>query len=185
MKCLTKRLGQIQCAKVPQCLPWNEDFFNTFTWVAIVPQSLHLPRQAKPLPPSQSKVLWTKERDDIRRQTTKRYGCGCSRFILPLLSKAFAWNHGKYSRITSSFFSYRWFLSNGLTVHHNITWHHRHWLRRFRWNGDNSVEECPPLNWKVVCPIRRIWVNRRSAAWARSFASTAQVRSIFQALACR
>jgi len=44
MKCLLKRLGHIQCAKV--------------------------------------------ERDDIRRQTSKRQGFGCSRFILPLLSQS-------------------------------------------------------------------------------------------------
>jgi len=34
-----------------------------------VPQSLHLPDQAKSFQPSQSKVLCTKERDDIRPQT--------------------------------------------------------------------------------------------------------------------
>jgi len=29
IKFLLKRLGQIQYAKVPQCLSWNRDFFNT------------------------------------------------------------------------------------------------------------------------------------------------------------
>jgi len=46
-------------------------FFNPLICVAIVPHSLHLPHQTKPLPPSQWKVLWTKERDDIRRRTSK------------------------------------------------------------------------------------------------------------------
>ena len=73
------------------------------TWGPIVSQSLHLPCHTKPLQPSQSKVLWTKERDDIRRQTSKHLGSGCLRFILPLLSqsdkKGPAWNHSKYTRL--------------------------------------------------------------------------------------
>ena len=43
-------------------------FTGMLTWEPIVPQSLHLPRQIKPFQPSQSKVLCTKERDDIRPQ---------------------------------------------------------------------------------------------------------------------
>jgi len=46
-------------------------FLYTLTCMAIVPQSLHLPRQAKPFPPTQSKVLWTKKRDDIRLRASK------------------------------------------------------------------------------------------------------------------
>jgi len=55
MKCLLKNLGQIQCAKVPQCLSWNQGFLDTLTWGAIAPQSSHLPLQTKPFPhPSQN-----------------------------------------------------------------------------------------------------------------------------------
>jgi len=68
MKCLLKILGQIQCTKVPQRLSWHQDFVDTLTWGAVVPQSLHLPHQTNL---SQSKVFWKKERDDIRRQTSK------------------------------------------------------------------------------------------------------------------
>jgi len=55
---LLKRLGQIQRAVVPRAvfvLKWG--LFHTFTWEAIVPQSIHLPPQTKSFPPSQSKVL--------------------------------------------------------------------------------------------------------------------------------
>ena len=45
MKCLLECLGQIQCAKVPQSLSWNQGVFDTLTWGAIVPHFLHLPRQ--------------------------------------------------------------------------------------------------------------------------------------------
>ena len=45
VKCLLKCLGQIQCAKVPQSLSWNQGFFDTLAWGAIVPHFLHLPRQ--------------------------------------------------------------------------------------------------------------------------------------------
>jgi len=38
MKCLLKSLGQIQCAKDPQCLSWNQGFFIALIWEAIVPQ---------------------------------------------------------------------------------------------------------------------------------------------------
>jgi len=44
-------------------------FTGMLTWGPIVLQSLHLPHQTKPFQPSQSKVLCTKERDDIRPQT--------------------------------------------------------------------------------------------------------------------
>jgi len=44
-------------------------FTGMLTWGPIVPQSLHLPRQKKPFQSSQSKVRYTKERDDIRRRT--------------------------------------------------------------------------------------------------------------------
>jgi len=102
-------------------------FFDTSIWGAIAPHSLHLPGQTKLFPPSQSKGLWTKERDDIRLQITKHYWAGISRFILILLLKSDekgpAWNHGKYPRIAKSWFSYRLFLSNAPTAHHNITWH--------------------------------------------------------------
>jgi len=80
MKCLLKNLGQIQCAKIPRCFSSNQGFFNALTWGAIALQSLHFPLQSlhfplqtKPFPPCQSKVLRTKERDDIRAQITKRY----------------------------------------------------------------------------------------------------------------
>jgi len=42
MKCLLKRLGQIQCAKVPECLSLNRGFFNTLTWGVIVPYGRYL-----------------------------------------------------------------------------------------------------------------------------------------------
>jgi len=74
-------------------------FFDTSIRGASAPHSLHLPGQTKLFPPSQSKGLWTKERDDIRLQITKHYWAGISRFILPLLwksdEKVPAWNHGK------------------------------------------------------------------------------------------
>jgi len=47
-------------------------FFYTLTCVAIAPHSLHLLGQARPLAPTQSKVLWTKKRDDFRLRTSKR-----------------------------------------------------------------------------------------------------------------
>jgi len=76
-------------------------FFDTLTWEAIAHQSLHLPLQTKPFPPSQSKVLRTKERDNIRPRISKQYwsGTGTSKFILPFLwtsdEKGPAWNHRK------------------------------------------------------------------------------------------
>jgi len=36
-------------------------------------------------------------------------------------------------------------------------------------DGDNWVQECTPLNWKVGCSIHGHWVNHRSTAWARAF----------------
>jgi len=30
MKCLLKNLGQIQCAKVPRCLSWNQFFWHIY-----------------------------------------------------------------------------------------------------------------------------------------------------------
>jgi len=57
-------------------------FFDTLTWGAIALQTLHHPLQTKPFPPSQSKVLRTKERDDIPPQISKHYllGTGILRF---------------------------------------------------------------------------------------------------------
>jgi len=49
----------------------KSELFNKDHWEAMVPQSLRLPLQTKILPPPQSKVLWTKERDDIRPQTSQ------------------------------------------------------------------------------------------------------------------
>jgi len=39
MKCLLKNLGQIQCAKLPQRLSRNQDFFNTLAWRKLCPSS--------------------------------------------------------------------------------------------------------------------------------------------------
>ena len=47
----------------------NKDAKRGHAWGPIAPQSRHLSRQTKPFQPSQSKVLCTKERDDIRMQT--------------------------------------------------------------------------------------------------------------------
>jgi len=44
-------------------------FTGMLTWGPIVPQSLQLPRQTKPFQQFPSKVLCTKQRDDIRPQT--------------------------------------------------------------------------------------------------------------------
>jgi len=53
---------------------------------------------AKTISPSQSKVLWTKERDDIWPQTSKHCCSSSSRYILPLSKcgkKGPEWNHCK------------------------------------------------------------------------------------------
>jgi len=71
MKCLFKRMGQNQMYESAPVFVLKLGFSYTFTCVAIVSQSLHFPRQAKPFPPAQSKVLWTKKRDDIRLRTSK------------------------------------------------------------------------------------------------------------------
>jgi len=81
MKWLLKSLGQIQCAKMPQRLSWHQDFFNTLTWGAIVPQSLHLPRQTKL---SQLKVIWTRKEmtfDDRSANISAPVVCGL--YVLP------------------------------------------------------------------------------------------------------
>jgi len=63
-----------------------------------LPQSLHLTRQTKPFQPSQSNVLCTKERGDIRLQTNI---LGLQLFLiyiappLKIWWKKIAWNHGK------------------------------------------------------------------------------------------
>jgi len=69
MKYLLKSMGQIQCAKVPSVCLEIRIFFNILTCGAIVPQSLHLPRQTD-ISTIQSIVPLTKKRDDIRRQTS-------------------------------------------------------------------------------------------------------------------
>ena len=65
MKCLFKSLGQKSNVS-SVCLEIRG--FCTFSCVAIVPQSLHLPRQAKPFPPTQSKSF------EQRKKTT--FDCG-------------------------------------------------------------------------------------------------------------
>jgi len=85
MKCLLKNLGQIQCAKVPHCLQIRF-FWHTYVGSNCAPV-LTLSSPDKAVSPSQSKVLTTKERDDIRPQITKHYWSGISRCILPLLWK--------------------------------------------------------------------------------------------------
>jgi len=54
IKRLLKNFGQIQCAKVSRCLSWNQGFFNTLTWGAIAPLSLHFSKQSHFPNPSQS-----------------------------------------------------------------------------------------------------------------------------------
>jgi len=60
---------------VQNIFPWGQTIFlrslftGMLTWGPTLPQSLHLPRQAKSFQPSQPNVLCTKERDDIRPQT--------------------------------------------------------------------------------------------------------------------
>jgi len=73
------------CWSTPGFLLKSVFFKNTLAWGATAPKFLHLPLQTRLFPPSQSKVLRTKERDDIRPQISKRYwsGTGISRFILP------------------------------------------------------------------------------------------------------
>jgi len=50
---------------------------------------------------------------------------------------------------------------------------------------NSSVVKCPLPNWKVGCSIHSLWVNCRSAPWARALTSTAPARSTIQASACR
>jgi len=59
-----KDTGQIKFVKVPQCFVWNQGFFNILrgNFPPIPPPSC--PATATPSP--KSKILWTKQRDDIR-----------------------------------------------------------------------------------------------------------------------
>jgi len=52
-KRLLKSLYQIQGAKLPLCLSWNQDTYV----VANLPQSLHLPTPPKPFPQPSQKIL--------------------------------------------------------------------------------------------------------------------------------
>jgi len=80
IKCLLKILYQIQGANLP-C--WNQKFLTYLLWdqLPLVPAPSY---PSKAIHPTQSKVLSTKDRDDIRPQTTKHYWCGSSRLKLPL-----------------------------------------------------------------------------------------------------
>jgi len=96
--------------------PWPRASHQLNT-ALIVPQSLQLPLQPKPFTPSQSKVVWTKDRDDnVPPHTSKHYWSSSSRFILTLHSISDktgpAWNHCKYWRLAESFFYCRSIRSN-------------------------------------------------------------------------
>jgi len=73
IKWLLKSLGQIQCAKKLLCLYWHHGLLDILTWGAINLQFIHLSLQPKWIHPTQSKVLWTKERHDTWLQTSKHY----------------------------------------------------------------------------------------------------------------
>ena len=165
MTCLLKNLGQIQCAKVPRCLFWNQGYLAHLLGSNCAP-ILTPPSPDKVVSPSQSKLLRTKERDDIRPQiTTKRYWSGFSRFILPLLWKSDERGLKSPQIVKDSFilFSYRWFLSNAPTAHHKITWHlgigDEHFVR--------AAMAKLPLNRRIWCSIISPWVNRLSALWEK------------------
>jgi len=71
MKSLLKSLGQIQYAKVPQCLSSNQGFFIHVLGGNCVPS----PTPSSPdkaISAILIKVLQTKERDDTLRQSSKR-----------------------------------------------------------------------------------------------------------------
>jgi len=74
MKCLLKSLCQVQCAEVPRavfCLEMRT-FLRHLFGRQLCPSPIHLPRQTRSFQPSQANVLWTKERNDTGRQTSKR-----------------------------------------------------------------------------------------------------------------
>jgi len=66
MKGLFKYLGQIPCAKVPQCLSWNQGSLAHLLGEN-VPQSLHLPFQTKTFLPSKSKVFDRRQANILAR----------------------------------------------------------------------------------------------------------------------
>jgi len=88
INCILKSLGQIQCAKVPKCLSWNQGYFNILTLGGNCRPVPTLSYTAKTISPTQSKVLWTKDRGDIRPQLSKHYWSDSSKFILPIHSKS-------------------------------------------------------------------------------------------------
>jgi len=126
MKCLLRSLGQIQCAKEPQCLSLNQGFLSTLTWGAIVTQSLHLTLQTKIFPPPQSKVFWTNERDDIRPQTSNNRAPVVRSLYCP-----FSQNRFKKALLKITVNSqgqlnlFSLIVGSSVTpmAHHNIAWH--------------------------------------------------------------
>jgi len=90
IKYFLKNLSYTQGAKLPLRSYWNQSFFQ-LTWMAISLQSLHVfPRpQPRPFPlhPSQSKVLWTKDTDNIRPQARKYHLSSGTGLKLPLSSQ--------------------------------------------------------------------------------------------------
>jgi len=102
MKCLLKNLGQMQCAKVPRCLSWNQGFLTHLLGELWRPSPhTSLSRQSRFPHLSQKSLEQRKEMTFDRRLANiiTELASGISRFRLPLLwisdEKCPAWNHGK------------------------------------------------------------------------------------------
>jgi len=63
-----------------------QNAYGNPSWEAIFAQSLHFPLQ--PFHRPQSKVLWTKDRDDIQAQSSKYHWSDSSKFILLIHAKS-------------------------------------------------------------------------------------------------